>query len=171
MDSTSSKDFSEIQNPGRSNILKDFSKPVKQVIKTVSDRVEKGHDAQLAFKEECVSVGLSGTEMKIIEKRVDIAAILYDEYEIDVNPISLDEGIGKHTAQIKKDALKDYPEKVLKILESIDYTLLEQYTALEQLPQYFDFSMEAQDKLQKIRSAILSARDTLLDFKSKHPQN
>ena len=70
--------------------LEKYTKPVKEVLKEVADRVEKGDNPQLAFKESAVSHGLSGLERDKIEKRMDIAAILWDLYEIDINPIDLD---------------------------------------------------------------------------------
>ena len=45
-----------------------------------------------AFKEACEKAGITGMEMKVVEKRKDAAAILWDLYEIDVNPVNLNEG-------------------------------------------------------------------------------
>lgn len=75
---------------------KNYSKEVKDVISEVMTKVDQGIDPQAAFKEACTSAELLGMEMANMEKRTDIAAILYDKYEIDVNPVNLDKTPSAH---------------------------------------------------------------------------
>ena len=72
------------------------SKVTKDVITKVMSKIDQGVDPQIAFKDACTDADLLGMEMSQMEKRTDIAAILYDKYEVDVNPVAVDKTPTEH---------------------------------------------------------------------------
>lgn len=81
-----------------SDPLAKYSKGTRDILRTIHDAVNKGTDEQIAFRDTITAAGLGGPEFEKVEKRTDIAAILWDEYEIEVNPINIDERTPEHTS-------------------------------------------------------------------------
>jgi hypothetical protein len=67
-----------------------YSKDTKKVLETIRYKISKGVDPQIAFKDACVESKLDGMDQARVEKRMDIAAILWDSDQLDLDPIKID---------------------------------------------------------------------------------
>ena len=74
----------------REKNLEGLSPQVQEMVRHTKYKIDHGTDPQIGFKDAVERAEMTGMDMETVERRTDAAAILWDHYEIDVNPVNIE---------------------------------------------------------------------------------